>query len=260
METLIQENNILELFLPELKQLIMEQREHLNNPKGNSLKYTRALKKLPDIKPSIINVQSDHVRVGHPDDLDGMGLIKLREALAEFCPWRKGPFEIFGIKIDAEWRSFIKWNRLINKISPLKNKRILDIGSSNGYYMFKMGYHDPFMVLGVEPQHTFYFQYLAIQKYLNLDNVFCLPVPFDDLPGMPGYFDTVFCMGVLYHRKSPLDMLKKIHDSMKKGGELVLENLIIESKDHVCLFPEDRYAKMRNVFFIPSLKAHEIMA
>jgi tRNA (mo5U34)-methyltransferase len=151
----------------------------------------------------------------------------------------------------------MKWERLIHHISNLQGRRILDIGSSNGYYMFKMSACNPLMVLGVEPQSTFYFQYLTLQKFLKQENVFCLPVPHDQLPKMDKYFDTVFCMGVLYHRKSPVQMLKDICDSMRSGGELVLENLIINSKKNFCLFPKDRYAKMRNVFFIPDLLVME---
>ncbi len=199
-------------------------------------------------------LDSDIIRVGDGVDIGWAEKEKLENALFNLCPWRKGPFNFFGIQVDSEWQSWIKWNRFINKISPLKGKRILDIGSSNGYYMFRMAGHDPFMVLGLEPQHTFYYQYLAAQKYLKLQNVFCLPIPFEKLPDTNGYFDIVFCMGVLYHRRSPLDMLIKIHENMAKGGELVVENLVILSDEDICLFPESRYAKMRNVFFIPSLK------
>ena len=151
----------------------------------------------------------------------------------------------------------MKWERVTPHIKPLTNRRILDIGSSNGYYMFKMAACDPLMVLGLEPQSTFYFQYLALQKFLNLENVFCLPIPHDQLPRMDRYFDTVFCMGVLYHRKSPVEMLRDIYDAMRPGGQLILENLVIDSKQNYCLFPRDRYAKMRNVFFIPDLLAME---
>ncbi|MCK5100196.1 MAG: tRNA 5-methoxyuridine(34)/uridine 5-oxyacetic acid(34) synthase CmoB, partial [Desulfobacteraceae bacterium] len=124
-------------------------------------------------------------------------------------------------------------------------------------YMFRLAALNPLMVLGVEPQHSFYYQYLALQKYLNLENVFCLPIKFETLPCMQGYFDTVFCMGILYHRKSPVEMLQAMHKLMRKDGNLIVENLVLESKQGLCLFPESRYAKMRNVFFIPDLKCME---
>lgn len=287
MENLLKHRKKLQLtpFLPELTQLISAQRDMLANPKGNTFKYTMALDSLPLISPSCKVMDQPTVAVGKSEDLCifaekredlskreyisntnnavqgdiGTTTDNIKSNLMQLAPWRKGPFEIFGIKIDSEWQSWIKWNRFINKISPLKQRRILDIGSSNGYYMFRMAAHNPEMVLGLEPQHAFYFQYLALQKYLNIENIFCLPITFDELPSINNYFDTIFCMGVLYHRKSPLDMLKKINELIRRGGELVLETLIIESKDneHICLFPEDRYAKMRNVFFIPGVKVME---
>lgn len=224
-------------------------------PRGNILKYATALDAMPEVIPSTHDLASDAVGVGASCDITASDNVKMKDALYQMCPWRKGPFNLFGISIDSEWQSFIKWNRLINHIAPLYRRRILDIGSSNGYYMFRMAAFDPSLVVGLEPQHTFYFQYLALQKYLNLPRVVNLPFTFDEFPVARNYFDTVFCMGVLYHRKSPLEMLKKIHDSLKKGGELILENLIVHSKDNICLFPDDRYAKMRNVFFIPSIPA-----
>jgi len=120
-----------------------------------------------------------------------------------------------------------------------------------------MASQKPRMVLGLEPQHSFYFQFQALQHYLGLDNIFSLPISFDAMPVTEKAFDTVFCMGVLYHRRSPMDMLIKIHNMMEEKGELIVENLVLNNHDDLCLFPEDRYAKMRNVFFIPSLKVME---
>jgi tRNA (mo5U34)-methyltransferase len=181
----------------------------------------------------------------------------LHEKLIQLSPWRKGPFNLFGVDIDTEWQSWMKWDRLLPHLPKLAGRRILDIGSSNGYYMFRMAAQNPLFVLGLEPQGSSYYQYLAIQKFLRQDNIFCLPIPHDQLPGMEQYFDLVFCMGVLYHRKSPIEMLKSIHDSLKKGGQIVLENLVLDTRENLCLFPKDRYGKMRNVFFIPDLLAME---
>ena len=296
MEKLLQQKERLRFTpdnLSKLEPLIRSLRDALNHPKGNTLKYTNALRDLPTIHTDVKRLDLDAVTAGSKNDIPDEDREKtidaLYAALHKLSPWRKGPFELFNIPIDTEWRSNVKWQRLEPHLSPLKNRRILDIGCSNGYYMFRMAQHNPWMVLGVDPQHTFYFQYLALQKYLHLEQVMFLPIPFDDLPMMEGYFDTVFCMGVLYHRKSPLDMLTTIREMMKKGGELIMENLIIE-KDSLqiqgdeslpsgglttgaitsnstfphttpsqadamplCLFPEDRYAKMRNVFFIPNV-------
>jgi len=259
MEKFLQQRHRLKIdqYFNEFKALIKEKRDFLDHAKGNFLKFKGILESIPDFIPSFINLESSTITIGDKSDLTPEEYVLLEDKLGQLCPWRKGPFNLFGIQIDSEWQSWMKWERLKQHIRTLTGRRILDIGSSNGYYMFKMAADNPVMVLGVEPQSSFYFQYLILQKFLNQDNVFCLPVPHDQLPKMNKYFDTVFCMGVLYHRKSPVQMLKDICDSMRSGGELILENLIIDSKQNICLFPRDRYAKMRNVFFIPDLLAME---
>jgi len=259
MENLLNNINQLELNVcrAELETLIRSKRALLDQPVGNTLKYQKSLDRMPEVLACETWLDRDRIKAGRPCDISETALKALRFSLFQLCPWRKGPFDLFGIDIDSEWQSYIKWNRFIHKIKPLKNRRILDIGSSNGYYMFRTAAHDPFMVLGVEPQMTFYFQFLALQRIMALDNVFALPATFEELPGINDYFDTAFCMGILYHRKSPLAMLAKIHDMLRTGGEVVVENLILETDDHICLCPESRYAKMRNVFFIPGIRVME---
>ncbi len=41
-------------------------------------------------------------------------------------------------------------------------------------------------------------------------------------------------------------------DQLAPGGELVLETLVVEGDENTVLVPGDRYAQMRNVYFIPS--------
>ncbi len=243
----------IDTYCKDLERVIREKRVFLDNARGNFLKFRSILDTISEHTPSCIDLKGRAITIGNRSDITKKEYTVLKSQLKQLCPWRKGPFHVFGITIDSEWQSWMKWERLENHISTLKGRRILDIGSSNGYYMFKMAAGRPLMILGVEPQSSFYFQYLAMQKFLRLENVFSLPIPYDQLPKMEKIFHTVFCMGVLYHRKSPVEMLKDIYDSMKPGGELVLENLVIDSKQNICLFPRNRYAKMRNIFFIPDL-------
>ncbi|MCG8683814.1 MAG: tRNA 5-methoxyuridine(34)/uridine 5-oxyacetic acid(34) synthase CmoB [Desulfobacterales bacterium] len=241
----------------ELKAIVHEKRQFLDNAKGNFLRFQTVVDSLPNIEPGSIDLSAKAVRAGNSEDLPDSTADLLLKGLKDLCPWRKGPFDLFGIHIDTEWQSWMKWERLAPHLPDLSNRKILDIGSSNGYYMFKMAEYKPMFVLGLEPQSSFYYQYKAVQKYLNIENVFCLPIPYHQLPLMDGYFDLVFCMGILYHRKSPVEMLKQIYDSLSKGGQIVLENLVLDSRQNYCLFPDDRYGKMRNVFFIPDLAAME---
>lgn len=237
--------------------LIREKQAFLAHPAGNFLRYKQVIDAIPDLVPSGKEVHTPVVRAGVASDISQKEWLLLKRQLMQLAPWRKGPFEFFGIHVDAEWRSDLKWNRVAPHLPDLRGMRILDIGSSNGYYMFRMAAKDPLFVLGLEPQSAFYYQYLAVQKFLGQKNVFCLPVAHEHLPPMPGFFDLVFCMGVLYHRRSPLDMLKDIHNTLKPSGHIILENLVLQGRNNLCLFPKGRYAKMRNVYFIPDLDAME---
>ncbi len=259
METLISNLHFLKLdhCRQQMEALVKERRAFLDQNIGNFGRFKAVVDAVPDIQPSQVDLNANAVTIGRRSDVSDRQYADLYRHLEQLCPWRKGPFDLFGVFVDSEWQSWMKWERLISRIQPLQGRRILDIGSSNGYYMFRMAAHHPLMVLGLEPQSSFYYQYCLIQKFLRQENVFCLPVPHDRLPSLDHYFDTIFCMGVLYHRKSPLDMLKEIWTWLKPGGELVLENLVIDSRQNTCLFPQDRYAKMRNVFFIPDLLTME---
>ena len=171
----------------------------------------------------------------------------------ELHPWRKGPFNLFGIFIDTEWRSDWKWRRLAKHISPLKGRLVLDIGCGNGYHLWRMAGSGAKLALGIDPFLKSVMQFQFLQKYIHKENVNVLPIGIEDLPKEGGQFDTVFSMGVLYHRRSPVDHLYKIRSLLRSGGEAVLETLVIEGKPNEVLLPQGRYAKMRNVWFIPSV-------
>jgi tRNA (mo5U34)-methyltransferase len=242
----------------ELENLVRKKRDFLNRAGGNFLKFGQIVASMKEHQVSKVQPDSRAVIVGDAGDIGSEAQADLYKQLVELCPWRKGPFNFFGIHIDSEWQSWMKWDRVLPHISPLKGRKILDIGASNGYYMFRAAAHNPLMVLGIEPQSLFYFQYLAVQKYLKLPNIFCLPITYEEFPDIVGpYFDTVFLMGILYHRPSPIQFLQKIRENMKNNAELVVENLVLNRRDNMCLFPMNRYAKMRNIYFIPDLSVME---
>ena len=112
-------------------------------------------------------------------------------------------------------------------------------------------------VVGVDPSRLFLAQFQAYKQYAqsgleNPLNIDLLPLRMEDVPRPLKAFDTTFSMGVLYHRKSPLDHMAELKDTLKPGGQLVLETLVIEGELGEVLMPEDRYAQMRNVWFLPS--------
>jgi tRNA (mo5U34)-methyltransferase len=64
--------------------------------------------------------------------------------------------------------------------------------------------------------------------------------------------DSVFSMGVLYHRKSPAEHLEQIYSLLAAGGTMVLETLVLpRGSEEDLLVPGERYARMRNVWAIP---------
>ncbi|HEB99080.1 MAG TPA: tRNA 5-methoxyuridine(34)/uridine 5-oxyacetic acid(34) synthase CmoB [Thiotrichales bacterium] len=220
---------------------------------GDFERWAAALARLPEIEPSSVDLSRPCIRIGTDDDAGARERETLREALMALHPWRKGPFEFFGVQVDAEWRSDWKWARLEPHITPLKDRRVLDVGCGNGYYAWRMAGAGAALVLGVDPTLLYVMQYAAARRYLGDRGVFVLPLALEDVPEKIELFDTVFSMGVLYHRRSPFDHLLRLRDALRPGGELVLETLVIEGGRGRVLVPEGRYARMRNVWFIPSV-------
>ena len=219
---------------------------------GDLERWQAVLAQLPVVKPSSYKLNADTIQIGIANDLGDFGAAAFKELLMKFHPWRKGPFEFFGVTIDTEWRSDWKWDRLVPHISSLAGRKVLDIGCGSGYHCWRMLAHFPEFVLGIEPSVLFNLQFQAIQGYLQQDNIHLLPIGVEAVPDDLGWFDTVFSMGVLYHRRSPLDHLYQLQGFLVAGGELCLETLVIEGGAGQVLLPRDRYARMRNVWFIPS--------
>lgn len=91
-----------------------------------------------------------------------------------------------------------------------------------------------------------------VKHFLGDIPVDILPIGIERLPSNLESFDTTFSMGVLYHRRSPMDHLRELKATLKLGGQLVLETLLIEGQLGEVLVPEGRYAMMNNVWFLPS--------
>lgn len=181
----------------------------------------------------------------------------ITEELMMLHPWRKGPFQLDSIHLDTEWRSDWKWDRIAPHLSDCTNQAILDVGCGNGYHLFRMAGLGANAAVGIDPSQKFYAQFLAINHFMNVGNVWHLPCALEDLPVVKG-FDKVFSMGVLYHRRSPIDHIKQLKSFVRKGGELILETLVVDGDENTVLVPKGRYAQMRNVWFLPSTAALEL--
>ncbi len=223
---------------------------------GDLARWQSCLAQLPAAQPSSVDL-SARVSVGAAEDLSTSEQLTMVEALQGLHPWRKGPYELFGTRIDTEWRSDWKWDRVAPHID-LRSRRVLDVGCGNGYHMWRMWGAGASTVIGVDPNLLFMTQYEAVKHYLPQAPVWLLPFTLEDLPEPTAGFDTVFSMGVLYHRRSPIDHLLQLKACLRPGGQLVLETLVIEGDQNDCLIPEDRYAQMRNVWFLPSVGMLEL--
>ncbi|MFK5913679.1 MAG: tRNA 5-methoxyuridine(34)/uridine 5-oxyacetic acid(34) synthase CmoB [Woeseiaceae bacterium] len=226
-----------------------------NEPRHGELdKWLELLDNLPEITPSSIELNKK-VSIGSADDCEQATRNELEQHLRTLMPWRKGPFSLFGIDINTEWHSDWKWDRVQPHISALKGKDVLDIGCGNGYYALRSYAQGANLVLGIDPGQKYIMQFYALKKYLGDIPVHLLPLGIEDIPPSLKAFDTVFSMGVLYHRRSPIDHFYELRNCLKPGGELVLETLVIEGDINDVLVPENRYQQMRNVWFLPSCDA-----
>ncbi len=223
------------------------QRENLH---GKFRDWEKSVDYLPLLQPQTLDLL--HSVSANADNLSDRQRLGIENLLRNLMPWRKGPYALYGTDIDTEWRSDWKWDRVLPHISPLTHRTVLDVGCGSGYHMWRMIGAGAKLVVGIDPMQLFLCQFEAVRKLLGDDRrAHLLPLGIEQLPALQA-FDTVFSMGVLYHRRSPLDHLMQLKNQLVSDGELVLETLVIEGDENAVLVPGERYAQMRNVYFIPS--------
>ncbi|WP_159567557.1 tRNA 5-methoxyuridine(34)/uridine 5-oxyacetic acid(34) synthase CmoB [Budvicia diplopodorum] len=224
-----------------------------NSLHGKFKQWFNAVEYMPDVTPESVDLL-------HSVTVDNAALSEgqrkgIETHLRNLMPWRKGPFSLYGTNIDTEWRSDWKWERVVPHISNLEGRTILDVGCGSGYHLWRMVGAGAHLAVGIDPMQLFLCQFEAVRKLLGGDlRAHVLPLGIEQLPELQA-FDTVFSMGVLYHRRSPLDHLYQLKNQLVSEGELVLETLVIDGDAQQVLVPGDRYAQMRNVYFIPSAAA-----
>ncbi len=219
---------------------------------GDLGRWQAVLTDLPKVKASCVDFGADTPVIGAAEDCPPEIRENIENLLRQLHPWRKGPYLVHGVYIDTEWRSDMKWRRLCEHIAPLSGKTVLDVGCGNGYHCWRMIGAGARLAIGVDPTLLSVMQFHAIKHFAGEWPVHVLPLGIEDLPGNMNAFDTVFSMGVLYHRRSPIDHLLELRELLRPGGELVLETLVIDGEKGRILLPEKRYARMPNVWFIPS--------
>ena len=218
-----------------------------DNPHGDLPRWLKSIEGLPETG-SLTELNQDAPVLGQPVENQE----QLRQSLMELHPWRKGPLELGGARINTEWRSDWKWDRIKSQLN-LKGHRVLDIGCGNGYFGLRMLGAGAKLVVGIDPTMIFVMQWLAMQKISPGLNNFVLPLGIEDLPANTTGFDSVFSMGVLYHRRRPVEHLSQLKTLCRPGGQVLLETLILQGQGEDTLVPDSRYARMRNVHAIPTI-------
>ena len=218
-------------------------------PHGHFADWLATVAALPSSETQQIDLQSAAVRAS------GDTLPNLEAGLRALQPWRKGPFNLYGVHINSEWRSDLKFARLLAAGVDFTGKHVLDVGCGNGYYSYRALGAGAKMVLGLDPSWHYFAQFLALERLLGKQRCAYLPLTLDDCA--PAAFDLALSMGVLYHRREPLQHLAQLRDTLRDGGRLVLETLVVDGDAQTVLMPPDRYAGMRNVWFLPSVAALE---
>ncbi|HHZ71217.1 MAG TPA: tRNA 5-methoxyuridine(34)/uridine 5-oxyacetic acid(34) synthase CmoB [Methylococcaceae bacterium] len=236
--------------LPTQMEQALSQSKH-----GSLTAWKDIVEALPEGFGSLEGLRNGVVTIGHATDMMPAVQEDLKEKLHVFHPWRKGPFNVLGIPIETEWRSDWKWDRLKAALTPLCNRLVLDVGCGNGYHCWRILGEQAKMVVGIDPTLVNVMQFQAIRKLYGEAPIYVLPLTLEQLPPSLALFDTVFSMGVLYHRRSPIDHLQALRSCLRPGGELVLETLVTEGDCYHVMMPGERYAKMRNVWFLPSCEA-----
>ncbi len=217
--------------------------------------FNELVENLCSRKAEYLDFTEAWVVIGEDLEPDHPDRIAIEATAAAIMPWKKGPYKLFGMELDAEWRSDYKWDRFCQFLPDLSNQLILDVGCNNGYYLFRLLKSNPRFLLGIDPVPRLWHQFHLLQRFAQVPNMQFEMWGWEELRHWRNLFHAIFCMGILYHHSDPIQILRNLNQALVPGGLLVLESIVTVDEQPRCLFPEGRYAKMRNVWFVPSVKA-----
>ena len=217
-------------------------------------KWMKRLGEFPDPQCGTLDASGDSILIADQNgDLPAEAVDEIRDMLLEHCPWRIGPWDFFGVDLQTEWDSSKKWNRFSDSVY-FDDARVLDVGCNSGYFGWKAIDAGAASVVGCDPFLLYNFQHELFRRYsAEKHRHHILPITDTEIPEGLGAFDVAMSLGVLIHRRSPIDHLIRLHESLRKRGQLVLETMAIDSDKADVFVPEDRYMKMRGIWFVPTI-------
>ncbi|MDC3067274.1 tRNA 5-methoxyuridine(34)/uridine 5-oxyacetic acid(34) synthase CmoB [Pseudomonadota bacterium] len=239
-----------------LKSCIGGTKQKIMKNKKNIQRYEDFFDSLPIITGSV-NVRNGTIVFDRSPDnnSDFKQQSSIKNLVNELIPWRKGPYNVMGVPIESEWNCSIKWDRLASKIPALENNVIMDVGSGNGYFAWRMREAGAKLVVCLEPNFASFIQFHFLNQFADDPKIRFVPMSLEESSKSQYLFDKIFIMGTLYHTKAPFEHIKSATCFLKKGGFLILETLIFKSDDCTLFVPRERYARMSNVWQIPSFLA-----
>lgn len=233
---------------------IMQERAARESKKDNIQlqEFKDELANFPKVNATQFDFDKPLVTIGKESDLTEEQKEALIKSLKTYIPWKKGPWSIFGVDIDSEWRSNLKWERFESHIHSLEGKKVADIGCNNGYFMFRMLAYNPELVIGFEPFAKHYFNYMLFQNYVKSDKLHFELLGIENFDLYPKFFNTIFCLGILYHHTDPIGLLRKLYDSLDKGGEIFIDCQGIPGDEPIALMPKNKYTSARGFWWLPT--------
>ena len=229
-----------------LFKIYVENKNFVNH--GDSVKWFEIIKNLPKVHTDYVEVSGSQIVIGDPKEVNIQIKKYLEIEMMKLSPWRKGPFNLFGIAIDSEWCSDKKWERIKDYLPSNRGMRIGDLGCSNGYYSYKLLNLNPELIVGMDKTALFIWQSIALKNYAKkIQNLIILPCSAEEFTQQKVDFELLLSMGVLYHAKNPLNHINVLKNLLKKNGFLLIETLTSLNKKDICIQKGKKYAGMKNV-------------
>ena len=208
--------------------------------------------KRQDERDASFSSEGEAIVIGSPEDLPAEEHLLCDDLIRDLMPWKKGPYVLFGTKIFSEWNSHIKWTYLCERLLPIEDSLICDLGCNNGYYMFKMLTYKPRYILGMDPSMRCLLQYRFLKTFVRSERLHYEPLGYEHLSYLEKTFDLVLCLGILYHHTDPIKVLRLVHGSLRRGGRVIVECQGIASDESYALCPRGKYAGASGIWFLPT--------